>query len=244
MATIPFTFLLRRGTSAEWTQYDPVLGAGEPGVETDTGAFKFGTGTTPWSALPYSGRDVDQLLDTARAEAAADTTAALATVNGRIDTVTATLGGKADTGTLAALETTLRAEVAAARTAAEDRAAQLDAAQTTTLRGEIATAKAQATATAETRAGQLDATQATTLRGEIATARTGAVTDATAAAETRAGELDQVVLTTVRGEYSVGLRVPNIGIDTDGVPYYSEGQAGGQLLLDPEDGNPYFVITG
>lgn len=210
MATIPFTFLLRRGTSAEWTQYDPVLGAGEPGVETDTGAFKFGTGTTPWSALPYSGRDVDQLLDTARAEAAADTTAALATVNGRIDTVTATLGGKADTGTLAALETTLRAEVAAARTAAEDRAAQLDAAQTTTLRGEIATAKAQATATAETRAGQLDAALATTLRGE----------------------------------YSVGLRVPNIGIDTDGVPYYSEGQAGGQLLLDPEDGNPYFVITG
>jgi parallel beta-helix repeat protein len=44
---------LRRGTAAEWSAADPVLAAGEPGFETDSGLHKIGTGDRAWSALPY-----------------------------------------------------------------------------------------------------------------------------------------------------------------------------------------------
>jgi parallel beta-helix repeat protein len=44
---------LRRGTAAEWSAADPVLAAGEPGFETDSGLHKIGTGNLAWSALPY-----------------------------------------------------------------------------------------------------------------------------------------------------------------------------------------------
>lgn len=49
-----FTFKLKRGNSAVWTAKNPILAAGEPGVERDTGRLKIGTGTTPWNDLPYS----------------------------------------------------------------------------------------------------------------------------------------------------------------------------------------------
>lgn len=45
---------LRRGTAAEWTSANPVLAAGEMGVETDTNRSKFGDGTTTWSGLSYT----------------------------------------------------------------------------------------------------------------------------------------------------------------------------------------------
>jgi len=53
---------LRRGLASEWTAADTALNAsgglklaaGEAGLETDTGTFKFGDGTTRWSALPYA----------------------------------------------------------------------------------------------------------------------------------------------------------------------------------------------
>jgi hypothetical protein len=53
---------LRRGLASEWTAADTALNAsgglklagGEVGLETDTGTFKFGDGTTRWSALPYA----------------------------------------------------------------------------------------------------------------------------------------------------------------------------------------------
>lgn len=45
---------LRRGTAAQWTAVNPVLGTGEPGLETDTFSLKFGDGSTPWTGLPYS----------------------------------------------------------------------------------------------------------------------------------------------------------------------------------------------
>lgn len=48
-----FAFQLRRGTAAEWTTADPVLRAGEPGIELDTQRFKLGNGSTHWSGLPY-----------------------------------------------------------------------------------------------------------------------------------------------------------------------------------------------
>jgi len=48
---------LRRGTSSEWSVNNPILASGEPGVETDTGKFKLGDGTTTWNALTYAGGD-------------------------------------------------------------------------------------------------------------------------------------------------------------------------------------------
>jgi hypothetical protein len=45
---------LRRDTAANWTSVNPVLLAGEPGVETDTGKFKVGDGSTAWASLAYS----------------------------------------------------------------------------------------------------------------------------------------------------------------------------------------------
>ena len=46
---------LRRDTAANWTSSNPVLGAGELGVETDTDQFKIGDGATAWSSLGYGG---------------------------------------------------------------------------------------------------------------------------------------------------------------------------------------------
>jgi len=48
---------LRRGTASQWTSADPVLAAGEIGLETNTNRTKYGDGTTTWSALPYSVAD-------------------------------------------------------------------------------------------------------------------------------------------------------------------------------------------
>ena len=48
---------VRRGTSSEWTTANPVLAAGEMGVETNTNKFKFGNGTDAWTALAYAASD-------------------------------------------------------------------------------------------------------------------------------------------------------------------------------------------
>jgi hypothetical protein len=45
----------RRSTAAAWTAADPVLAAGEPGYETDTGKVKIGDGATAWSGIAYLG---------------------------------------------------------------------------------------------------------------------------------------------------------------------------------------------
>ena len=44
----------RRDTAANWTSVNPVLAAGEPGLETDTGKVKYGDGTTAWTSLAYA----------------------------------------------------------------------------------------------------------------------------------------------------------------------------------------------
>lgn len=46
---------LRRGDAEDWTDANPTLSAGEPGLELDTGKFKFGDGTTAWNDLAYIG---------------------------------------------------------------------------------------------------------------------------------------------------------------------------------------------
>lgn len=43
----------RRGTASQWTAANPVLAAGEIGVESDTNQFKLGNGTMAWADLPY-----------------------------------------------------------------------------------------------------------------------------------------------------------------------------------------------
>ena len=45
---------LRRDTAANWTENNPILAAGEPGLETDTGKTKYGDGTTAWTSLGYA----------------------------------------------------------------------------------------------------------------------------------------------------------------------------------------------
>ena len=48
-----FRFKLRRDIAADWVSRNPVLFAGEPGVELDTGKFKIGDGVQAWTSLPY-----------------------------------------------------------------------------------------------------------------------------------------------------------------------------------------------
>ena len=45
--------LRRIDTAANWTSTDPVLLAGEIGIESDTGWHKIGDGTSLWSELKY-----------------------------------------------------------------------------------------------------------------------------------------------------------------------------------------------
>jgi hypothetical protein len=52
----------RRGTAAQWTSANPVLGSGEIGFETDTSKFKIGNGTSTWSNLTYFA-NLNQILD-------------------------------------------------------------------------------------------------------------------------------------------------------------------------------------
>jgi hypothetical protein len=48
------TIKLRRGTASAWTSANPVLAAGEMGIESDTSRSKFGDGATAWTSLAYS----------------------------------------------------------------------------------------------------------------------------------------------------------------------------------------------
>jgi hypothetical protein len=51
---------LRRDTAANWTSADPVLAAGEVGVDLTTGQIKIGDGTLSWTELNYyTGSDID-----------------------------------------------------------------------------------------------------------------------------------------------------------------------------------------
>src|SRR5271165_3604426 len=45
----------RNGTASSWTSTNPILSQGEKGVETDTGQFKIGNGTSTWTSLSYNG---------------------------------------------------------------------------------------------------------------------------------------------------------------------------------------------
>lgn len=44
----------RRGTASEWSSANPILAAGEVGVDTTQSKFKIGDGTTPWNSLAFA----------------------------------------------------------------------------------------------------------------------------------------------------------------------------------------------
>ncbi len=48
-----YTIQLRRDTAANWTTANPVLAAGEVGIESDTAKLKIGDGATAWTTLGY-----------------------------------------------------------------------------------------------------------------------------------------------------------------------------------------------
>lgn len=48
------TIKFRRGTASQWSTTNPVLAAGEMGLETDTRKFKFGTGSAQWNSISYA----------------------------------------------------------------------------------------------------------------------------------------------------------------------------------------------
>lgn len=50
---------LKHDTSTNWTTYNPVLLAGEVGIETDTNKMKIGDGTTAYNSLDYFVGDID-----------------------------------------------------------------------------------------------------------------------------------------------------------------------------------------
>jgi hypothetical protein len=50
---------LRRDTAANWISSNPILSAGEPGLETDTRKIKYGDGSTAWRDLAYANSKIE-----------------------------------------------------------------------------------------------------------------------------------------------------------------------------------------
>jgi len=73
---------IRRDTAANWTASNPVLAAGEPAIETDTGKTKTGDGIRNWSALPYG---IESGLSSANTGAVGSNAAGTAVLAARAD---------------------------------------------------------------------------------------------------------------------------------------------------------------
>lgn len=81
----------RNDTLANWNLANPVLAAGELGLETDTCFYKIGDGSTPWNLLPYA---VLRTLDAIQvAEMEDQSTPALPSV-GKLRFYAKSLGGR------------------------------------------------------------------------------------------------------------------------------------------------------
>ena len=52
---IKITYQFKRAIADRWLEVNPILKAGEPGFEVDTGKFKIGNGIDEWKALQYIG---------------------------------------------------------------------------------------------------------------------------------------------------------------------------------------------
>lgn len=62
---MPVVLTVRRGSTADWARYDPILRAGEVGANIDTWELKFGDGATRWSELSVVTDDGDDRDETA-----------------------------------------------------------------------------------------------------------------------------------------------------------------------------------
>jgi hypothetical protein len=113
---------VRRGLASEWTTANPVLAAGEMGVETNTNKFKFGNGTDTWSALSYAAADsatIGELSQDAINQALSVGEGLTKTYDDNANTIVVTVNTDViSTKAFATSEATTKA--AAAQTAAED----------------------------------------------------------------------------------------------------------------------------
>lgn len=58
--TVQVRYALRRGTAKAWSDANPILNEGEPGIELDTRKVKYGDGVTAWNDLQYAGAELDE----------------------------------------------------------------------------------------------------------------------------------------------------------------------------------------
>jgi len=113
---------VRRGLSSEWTAANPVLAAGEMGVETNTNKFKFGNGTDAWTALSYAASDaaaIGEISQDAINQALSVGAGLTKTYNDGANTITVTVDTDVvSTKTFAIAEATSKAAAAQAAAAA------------------------------------------------------------------------------------------------------------------------------
>lgn len=76
-------------SATEWVSKNPILQAGEFGIENDTQKFKIGDGVTKWSNLPYvSGITVDAELSSTSTNPVQNKVVTEALANVEVDTAT------------------------------------------------------------------------------------------------------------------------------------------------------------
>ena len=83
------TIKLRRDTSSNWTSSNPILAAGEPGLETDTLRVKYGDGANTWTNLAYSAVGNATYANTAGSATTATTAVSAATATSATSALTA-----------------------------------------------------------------------------------------------------------------------------------------------------------
>jgi hypothetical protein len=113
---------VRRGTASEWTTANPVLAAGEMGVETNTNKFKFGNGTDAWTSLSYAASDsqaIGEISQDAINQALSVGAGLTKTYDDGANTITVTVD-TATISTKAFATSEATAKAAAAQAAAED----------------------------------------------------------------------------------------------------------------------------
>jgi hypothetical protein len=84
------TIKLRRDLSTNWSNSNPILASGEPGLETDTLKVKYGDGITNWSNLSYSIVGNATFANSAGTATTATTAVTAATANNAITAGTVT----------------------------------------------------------------------------------------------------------------------------------------------------------
>lgn len=167
---------LRRGLAAAWTAANPVLAAGEKGIEIDTGKEKNGNGVTAWNSLAYSDSAGSAAALAAHVAASDPHPGYLTTAEG----ATLITGLETTSGSTAkvAAEAVLRAaaDTAAIAAAAADATTKANAAQTAAISA-AATASATAIATQHTADISQFAPQIMAINAQIGTSYTTVLAD-------------------------------------------------------------------